>query len=89
MIVIRRELPLTSSASLVSSDLSHRCSEDSPFRASIDLRSSCPAMAEFLCFYAADWPSIAIPMAQMKPSSSLATAVTTCCLLFSLAVSRV
>lgn len=83
----RRELPLTSCASLVVNDGSHSVAEDSPFRVTNDLRPPYPVMIRL--FYAADFRSIATPIAQMKPNSSRPTAVMTFCLAFSLAVKRV
>ena len=88
IVVIRRELPLTSDGSLVASDVSHRSLEDSPFRVPIDLRPPYPAMMTFLSRYAAALFSTVVPIAQMKPRSSLATAVITFCLHFSLAMRR-
>lgn len=87
IVVNRRELPLTSCASLVVIDGSHSVAEDSPFRVTNDLRPPYPAMIFLL--YATDFCSMATPMAQMNPNSSRPTAVMTFCLHFSLAVSRV
>jgi len=97
MVVIRRELPRTRFASPAKC-LSHRPYEDSPFRVLLDRRLPCSHRFLLACLgYAtrrlfAGVAGIAFstvtPMAQMKPSSSRPTAVTTCCLIFPFAIRR-
>jgi hypothetical protein len=97
MVVIRRELPRTTCASWAWG-LSHRIYEDSPFRVPLDrhrfrLDQSLPSprdqAAGRLRFVTVAWAlSTWTPIAQMNPSSSRATAVTTCCFTLPLPINR-
>ncbi len=95
MVVIRRELPRTSLAS-PASGLSHRSVEDPPFRGPLDrpligsdfIRCVPPPAYATRRAAVPCCCSTCTPIAQMKPNSSRATAVTTCCLVLPLPVSR-
>ncbi len=96
MVVIRRELPRTSVARSAMG-LSHRSHEDPPFRVPLDRPLVCsvfmvcgPTLAAYAARRAAGpcCCSTCTPMAQMKPNSSRATAVTACCLVLPLPISR-
>lgn len=88
MVVIRRELPRTSGACPIGIGRIG-ANEDSPFRVPLDRRPLAVMPLPLCLARYATWllrvhgslRSTVTPIAQMKPRSSRATAVTTCCLL--------
>ena len=96
IIMIRRELPRTSDARLAKS-LAHSDREDSPFRVPFDRRLFHPGaiinprlllQAAVLGLAAGFCRSTWVAIAQINPSISRATAVTTCCFGLPFATSR-